>query len=46
MTNPGILAGITRSDPRWNAVLARDAGADGSFYYSVKSSGVYCRARA
>lgn len=30
-------------DPRWALVLARDAGADGSFYYSVKTSGVYCR---
>jgi AraC family transcriptional regulator of adaptative response/methylated-DNA-[protein]-cysteine methyltransferase len=29
--------------PRWAQVLARDAGADGSFYYSVKTSGVYCR---
>jgi AraC family transcriptional regulator of adaptative response/methylated-DNA-[protein]-cysteine methyltransferase len=31
------------NDPRWAQVLARDAGADGSFYYSVKTSGVYCR---
>lgn len=36
-------AADTLSDPRWQAVLARDASADGSFYYSVKTSGVYCR---
>ncbi len=30
-------------DPRWQAILRRDPNADGSFYYSVKSTGVYCR---
>ena len=30
-------------DPRWAAVLARDRGADGTFYYSVGTTGVYCR---
>ncbi len=30
-------------DPRWAAVLARDANADGQFFYSVKTTGVYCR---
>jgi AraC family transcriptional regulator, regulatory protein of adaptative response / methylated-DNA-[protein]-cysteine methyltransferase len=30
-------------DPRWQAVIARDASADGTFVYSVKSTGVYCR---
>ncbi|WP_422823110.1 bifunctional DNA-binding transcriptional regulator/O6-methylguanine-DNA methyltransferase Ada [Variovorax ureilyticus] len=33
----------TVSDPRWAAVTARDAKADGSFFYSVRSTGVYCR---
>src|SRR3569832_1150151 len=28
---------------RWAAILARDAAADGTFYYSVKTSGVNCR---
>ena len=28
---------------RWEAVQRRDAGADGSFYYSVRTTGVYCR---
>ena len=31
------------NDPRWAAVRGRDRGADGTFYYSVKSTGVYCR---
>jgi AraC family transcriptional regulator, regulatory protein of adaptative response / methylated-DNA-[protein]-cysteine methyltransferase len=30
-------------DARWAALLRRDAGADGHFYYSVRSTGVYCR---
>ncbi len=30
-------------DPRWLAVLARDASADGKFVFSVRSTGVYCR---
>ena len=28
---------------RWDAVRARDGQADGVFYYSVRSTGVYCR---
>jgi AraC family transcriptional regulator of adaptative response/methylated-DNA-[protein]-cysteine methyltransferase len=35
-------ADITQ-DPRWKAVVARDPAADGSFYFSVKTTGVYCR---
>jgi len=30
-------------EERWNAVVHRDARADGKFYYSVKTTGVYCR---
>jgi AraC family transcriptional regulator, regulatory protein of adaptative response / methylated-DNA-[protein]-cysteine methyltransferase len=30
-------------DPRWAAVAARDRGADGTFFYSVDTTGVYCR---
>ncbi len=37
------LAALTTGDPRWLAVVARDAGSDGKFFYSVKTSGVYCR---
>jgi len=28
---------------RWDAVQRRDKAADGAFYYSVKTTGVYCR---
>lgn len=31
------------NDPRWARLVTRDAGADGSFVYSVKTTGVYCR---
>src|SRR5688572_27312911 len=31
------------ADPRWAAVRARDARADGSFVYSVRTTGVFCR---
>jgi AraC family transcriptional regulator of adaptative response/methylated-DNA-[protein]-cysteine methyltransferase len=30
-------------DPRLTAVLTRDPSADGSFFYSVKTTGVFCR---
>jgi AraC family transcriptional regulator of adaptative response/methylated-DNA-[protein]-cysteine methyltransferase len=30
-------------DPRWRAVVARDDSADGTFVYSVRTTGVYCR---
>ena len=33
----------TERDPRWAAVQARDPGADGQFWYSVRTTGVYCR---
>jgi AraC family transcriptional regulator of adaptative response/methylated-DNA-[protein]-cysteine methyltransferase len=36
-------ATATETDPRWAAVVARDREADGKFYYSVKTTGVYCR---
>jgi len=39
----GQLAAATVSDPRWTAVLARDPAADGRFYYSVRTTGIYCR---
>jgi AraC family transcriptional regulator of adaptative response/methylated-DNA-[protein]-cysteine methyltransferase len=31
------------SDPRWTQILARDATADGKFWYSVATTGIYCR---
>ena len=33
----------TEQDPRWQSVVSRDRQADGVFYYSVSSTGVYCR---
>jgi AraC family transcriptional regulator of adaptative response/methylated-DNA-[protein]-cysteine methyltransferase len=41
--NAERLAATTLSDPRWAAVAARDPAADGKFFYSVKTTGVYCR---
>lgn len=37
------LAAQTQGDPRWASVVARSTGADGTFFYSVKTTGVYCR---
>ncbi len=31
------------TDPRWQALLARDSSQDGKFVYAVKTTGVYCR---
>ena len=42
-TQAAQQAATTQADPRWAAVLARSAAADGSFWYSVLSTGVYCR---
>ena len=41
MTAPAPLP--ARSATRWAAIAARDPLADGTFFYSVKSTGVYCR---
>src|SRR5947208_14399280 len=30
-------------DPRWARIVARDRSADGQFWYSVMTTGVYCR---
>ena len=37
------LARATTSDPRWASIVNRDHSADGQFYYSVTTTGVYCR---
>ncbi|MGH7757267.1 MAG: Ada metal-binding domain-containing protein, partial [Vulcanimicrobiaceae bacterium] len=34
---------VETGQDKWQAVIARDRTADGSFYYSVKTTGVYCR---
>lgn len=40
VTTPGRY---TSNDERWNAVVRRDPQADGNFFYSVRTTGVYCR---
>lgn len=39
LMNPTTLS----RDRRWQAIVDRDPTFDGQFYYSVKSTGVYCR---
>jgi AraC family transcriptional regulator, regulatory protein of adaptative response / methylated-DNA-[protein]-cysteine methyltransferase len=34
---------ILTDEARWAAVVGRDAAADGQFFYSVRTTGVYCR---
>lgn len=46
MTAPPSRTSPARSvpdDPRWDAVVARDRASDEVFWYSVKTTGVYCR---
>ena len=50
---PMAATGIVRSESarprfandeaRWQAIKRRDRAADGAFYYSVLTTGVYCR---
>jgi AraC family transcriptional regulator of adaptative response/methylated-DNA-[protein]-cysteine methyltransferase len=37
------LANSVQQDRRWQSVVDRDSKADGKFFYSVKTTGVYCR---
>ncbi len=37
------LAAATENDSRWTSIVNRDPEADGKFFYSVKTTGVYCR---
>lgn len=41
--NQTIAAAATEQDPRWARVLRRDKSADGLFWYSVATTGVFCR---
>jgi AraC family transcriptional regulator of adaptative response/methylated-DNA-[protein]-cysteine methyltransferase len=43
VTEKSQLAAGTLHDPRWAAVVARSPDADGQFFYSVRTTGVYCR---
>ena len=38
-----LRAARTLADPRWAALVGRQRAADGSFWYSVRTTGVYCR---
>jgi AraC family transcriptional regulator of adaptative response/methylated-DNA-[protein]-cysteine methyltransferase len=40
---PTETASFSTDDPRWQALLSRDASQDGRFFYAVKTTGVYCR---
>jgi len=42
-SKPAFPTAATLDDPRWASVVARDAKADGAFFYSVCTTGVYCR---
>jgi AraC family transcriptional regulator, regulatory protein of adaptative response / methylated-DNA-[protein]-cysteine methyltransferase len=42
-TRRQLAANKTLTDPRWSAVVARDRRQDGKFFYSVITTGVYCR---
>jgi AraC family transcriptional regulator, regulatory protein of adaptative response / methylated-DNA-[protein]-cysteine methyltransferase len=34
---------MATKDDRWQAVISRDRNSDGQFFYSVRTTGVYCR---
>ena len=39
---PDRFSSFSTDEARWRAVERRDAGADGRFWYSVATTGVYC----
>jgi AraC family transcriptional regulator of adaptative response/methylated-DNA-[protein]-cysteine methyltransferase len=41
--NQKITRTLVANDPRWAQVIARDRSADGQFWYSVATTGIYCR---
>lgn len=43
MTDASETLAFDTDEARWAAVQRRDRAADGQFYYSVRSTGVYCR---
>ena len=38
-----MVVEFATDEARWDAVVSRNAAADGVFYYSVRTTGVYCR---
>jgi AraC family transcriptional regulator of adaptative response/methylated-DNA-[protein]-cysteine methyltransferase len=43
MKQPSISSHQMPDDPRWNAIIERDASRDGEFVFAVSTTGVYCR---
>src|SRR5881628_1129698 len=43
MTRRNVSPAFSSDSVRWAAVAGRDRRADGVFYYSVRTTGVYCR---
>ncbi|MPZ43431.1 MAG: bifunctional transcriptional activator/DNA repair enzyme protein Ada, partial [Betaproteobacteria bacterium] len=43
MSTSNSKPAATEADPRWEAIIARNPAADGTFYYAVRTTGVYCR---
>ena len=43
ITRAERLAAATVADPRYAALRARDPAADGRFFVSIRSTGIYCR---
>ena len=43
LKNPKPASTLVTNDPRWAQVVARDRSADGQFWYSVVTTGIYCR---
>ena len=41
--NLAAVPSFSSDADRWRAVARRDRGADGAFFYSVRTTGVYCR---
>jgi AraC family transcriptional regulator, regulatory protein of adaptative response / methylated-DNA-[protein]-cysteine methyltransferase len=42
-TKKAVTRNSVADDPRWARIVARDRTADGLFWYSVMTTGVYCR---
>jgi AraC family transcriptional regulator of adaptative response/methylated-DNA-[protein]-cysteine methyltransferase len=42
-TTPKLATPSVADDPRWARIVARDRTAEGQFWYSVSTTGVYCR---
>ena len=43
MNPQNLITHPVEQDPRWARIVARDKTADGQFWYSVVTTGVYCR---